>query len=421
MSEDLSMEKKRWLYAVIGVIILLFAGLVYAWSVLSGPIKADFGWSQAEITLPYTIVMIFFCIGCVASGALASRIPARIYVWISAALFLIGFLISANISNLIMLVIGFGVICGFASGLAYSAVMSTVGKWFPDKQGLISGILLMGFGISSFVIGKLYDAFTPDTFGAWRTSFTVIGIVIAAVMAVCGFFIKKPGPDFDIKPAADGKKHRENPAAIDANAGLMLRQPSFWLYLLWVIFMSAAGLALISQAKGVATEAGVTGGTVATIVGLISIANGVSRIIFGGLYDKIGRSAVMQIVNALFIIESIILIFALLKSSFVLLVLGFVIGGAAYGGVTPTNSAFVSSYYGIKNYPLNFSIINCNLLIASFGSNIAAKLYDASGSFRSIFIMIIICAVVGIAACIGIDFCDRAIIRKKAAAAEKEA
>ena len=415
------MEKKRWLYAVIGVIILLFAGLVYAWSVLSGPIKADFGWSQAEITLPYTIVMIFFCIGCVASGALASRIPARIYVWISAALFLIGFLISANISNLIMLVIGFGVICGFASGLAYSAVMSTVGKWFPDKQGLISGILLMGFGISSFVIGKLYDAFTPDTFGAWRTSFTVIGIVIAAVMAVCGFFIKKPGPDFDIKPAADGKKHRENPAAIDANAGLMLRQPSFWLYLLWVIFMSAAGLALISQAKGVATEAGVTGGTVATIVGLISIANGVYRIIFGGLYDKIGRSAVMQIVNALFIIESIILIFALLKSSFVLLVLGFVIGGAAYGGVTPTNSAFVSSYYGIKNYPLNFSIINCNLLIASFGSNIAAKLYDASGSFRSIFIMIIICAVVGIAACIGIDFCDRAIIRKKAAAAEKEA
>ncbi len=415
------MEKKRWLYAVIGVIILLFAGLVYAWSVLSGPIKADFGWSQAEITLPYTIVMIFFCIGCVASGALASRIPARIYVWISAALFLIGFLISANISNLIMLVIGFGVICGFASGLAYSAVMSTVGKWFPDKQGLISGILLMGFGISSFVIGKLYDAFTPDTFGAWRTSFTVIGIVIAAVMAVCGFFIKKPGPDFDIKPATDGKKHRENPAAIDANAGLMLRQPSFWLYLLWVIFMSAAGLALISQAKGVATEAGVTGGTVATIVGLISIANGVSRIIFGGLYDKIGRSAVMQIVNALFIIESIILIFALFKSSFVLLVLGFVIGGAAYGGVTPTNSAFVSSYYGIKNYPLNFSIINCNLLIASFGSNIAAKLYDASGSFRSIFIMIIICAVVGIAACIGIDFCDKAIIRKKAAAAEKEA
>ena len=136
------------------------------------------------------------------------------------------------------------------------------------------------------------------------------------------------------------------------------------------------------------------------------------------MYDRIGRSAVMQIVNTLFILESVILIFALLRSSFVLLVLGFVIGGAAYGGVTPTNSAFVSSYYGMKNYPLNFSIINCNLLIASFGSNIAAKLYDASGSFRVIFFMILICAAVGIVSCLGIDFCDKAIIRKKAA--EKE-
>ena len=99
------MEKKRWLYAVIGVIILLFAGLVYAWTVLSGPIKADFGWNQDQITRPYTVVMIFFCIGCVASGALASKVSAKIYVWVSAALFLIGFLISANISNLIMLII----------------------------------------------------------------------------------------------------------------------------------------------------------------------------------------------------------------------------------------------------------------------------------------------------------------------------
>ncbi len=415
------MENKRWLYAVIGVIILLFAGIVYAWSVISSPIAAEFsGWTKAALSLTFTIVMIFFCIGCVAGGAFASKIPARIYVWVSAVLFLIGFLISANIKNITMLYIGFGVICGFASGLSYNAVMGTVGKWFPDKQGLISGILLMGFGISSFIIGKLFQAFTPDTIGAWRTSFTVLGIVIAAVMAVCGLFIRKPGPDIDIKPAANGKKRRENPAAIEANAGLMLKQPSFWLYMLWAIFLTAAGLAITSQASGIAREVstGINPGTVATVVGLISIANGVSRVILGGMYDKIGRSAVMQIVNALFIISALILFVALAKGSFVLLVLGFVLGGAAYGGVTPTNSAFVSSYYGMRNYPLNFSIINCNLLIASFGSTVAGALYDATGSFRSTFVMILVCAVVGIAICVGIDICDKAIIRKKAA--EKE-
>ena len=98
--------------------------------------------------------------------------------------------------------------------------------------------------------------------------------------------------------------------------------------------------------------------------------------------------------------------------------LGFVLGGAAYGGVTPTNSAFISSYYGMKNYPLNFSIINCNLLIASFGSTVAGALYDSTGSFRSTVVMILVCAAVGIAICIGIDICDRSIIRIKAAGKE---
>lgn len=413
------MEKKRWLYAVIGVLVLLFAGVVYAWSVISSPIAAEFSsWSKADLSLTFTIVMILFCIGCMAGGALAAKIPARICLWVSAALFLIGFLITANIRGLLMLYLGFGVFCGFASGLSYNAVMGTVGKWFPDKQGLISGILLMGFGISSFLIGKIFQACTPDTIGAWRRSFTVMGIVTAAVMAVCGFFLRKPGPDFDIRPA-EGKKRRLNPAAMEATAGQMLGKPSFWLYFVWAILTSAAGLAITSQASGMAKEisGGIQPGTIATVVGLISIANGVSRVILGGMFDRIGRGAVMQIVNALFIAAGVVLILALSTHSFFLLVLGFVIGGAAYGGVTPTNSAFISSYFGLKHYPLNFSIINCNLIIASFGSTVAGSLYDAAGSYRSTFFMILICAAAGIAISLGIDLCDRAAVRN---AAEKK-
>ena len=410
------MEKKRWLFAVIGVITLLFSGVVYAWSVLSSPIAAEFSnWTKAQLSLTFTIVMILFCIGCVAGGALASKVPARIYLWISAALFLAGFLLTANITSLLMLYISFGVICGFASGLSYNAVMGTVGKWFPDKQGLISGILLMGFGISSFLIGKIFQACTPDAIGAWRRSFTVFGILAAVVMAVCGCFLRKPGPDFDIRPAEGKKARRENPAAMEANAGQMLRQPAFWLYFAWAILTSAAGLAITSQASGIAKEisSGIQPGTIATVVGLISIANGVSRVIMGGMFDKIGRGAVMQIVNALFILAGLILLFALLRRSFPLLVLGFIVGGAAYGGVTPTNSAFISSYYGMKNYPLNFSIINCNLIIASFGSTVAGALYDSAGSYRSTFFMILLCAFAGIAISFGIDLCDKALIRRK--------
>ena len=69
--------------------------------------------------------------------------------------------------------------------------------------------------------------------------------------------------------------------------------------------------------------------------------------------------------------------------------------GLSYGGVTPTNSAFVSAFYGSKNYSVNLSLVNMNLLIASFGSTIAGSLYDSSGSYFSTLIAMIAAVVVG--------------------------
>ena len=405
----------RWVYAAIGVLVLLFAGMVYAWSVLSSPIAVEYAeWTKAQLSLTFTIVMIFFCIGCTAGGFFINKFNAKIYVWVSAVLFLAGYMISANISSITMLYIGFGVICGFASGLAYNAVMATVGKWFPDKQGLISGILLMGFGLSSFIIGKVFQACTPETIGAWRVTYKVIGIVTAIVLALCGFFMEKPGPDYQVKASAKEKNSAINPVARELTTPQMLKTPQFWLYFVWAILLSAAGLAITSQAAGMAREVGpgVDAGTIATVVGLISIANGVSRVIMGAAYDKVGRSAVMLIVSVLFIVAGAVFIFSFSLQSFALVTFAFIIGGVAYGGVTPTNSAFISSYFGMKNYPLNFSMVNMNLLVASFGSTVAGALYDSSQSYVSTYIMLIVLAVLGIIVSVAISSCDNKLQRE---------
>lgn len=239
----------RWVYAAFGVVILLFAGMVYAWSVLSGPIAQEYPqWTNAQLSLTFTIVMTLFCVGCMAGGFLSGKVSAKIYVWAAAAMFLGGFMLSARITSLMELYIGFGVICGFASGLAYNAVMGTISRWFPDKQGLISGVLLMGFGLSSFLVGKIFQMCTPETIGAWRQSFTVFGVITAVVLAICAFFVEKPPADY--QPPAAGKQAKRwvNPVAMEAATGTMVRKPAFWLYYLWAILLSAAGLALVSQA-----------------------------------------------------------------------------------------------------------------------------------------------------------------------------
>ena len=104
----------------------------------------------------------------------------------------------------------------------------------------------------------------------------------------------------------------------------------------------------------------------------------------------------------IFVAAGLILILALTTGQFIFIILGFVVGGFAYGGVTPTNSAIISDFFGRTYYPMNFSLINTNLLIASFASTIAGKLYDSSQSYFSTVIMMIGATVIGFVVFLGI-------------------
>lgn len=398
-------KMNRWVYAAAGVVVLLLAGLVYAWSVMSKSIGAAFPeWSAAQLSLTFTITMMMFCVGCLIAGMMAKKVQPRIYVIFSGILFLAGFMMAAGTNGSpMMLYAGFGVLCGMGAGFAYNAVMSTISAWFPDKQGMISGILLMGFGLSSFIVGKIFAAVAPaDGTDAWRTTFRVFAVVIFIVMIICSFFFVRPGAEF-VPPTSSEKKKVRQPA-IEARPGEMVRMPSFWLYYIWAILVSAAGLALVSQASGIAGQVGdaVSDGTIATVVGLISIMNGIGRVIFGTLFDKKGFKPTMILDMIVFVIAGVLLITALRSGSFTLIILGFIVGGFAYGGVTPTNSAIISDFFGRNNYPVNFSLINTNLIIASFASTIAGRLYDMSQSYMSTIMMMIGVTVAGFIVFLGL-------------------
>lgn len=395
----------RWIYAIIGVIVLLCAGLVYAWSVMSKPIGANNpDWTAAELSLTFTLVMALFCVGCLIAGVLSKKVSPKIYLIVAGIFFIVGFMVASLTGDSpAMLYLGFGVLCGLGSGFAYNAIMSTMSQWFPDKQGMISGIMLMGFGLSAFIVGKLYAFVTPtDGLDTWKATFKMMGIIVCVILIICGLIFAKPKAGF-VPPAPAKKKVVRDPAS-DITPGQMIRKPSFWMYYIWAILISAAGLVLVSQASGIATQVGpnVSDGNIATVVGLISICNGIGRVFFGTLFDKKGHKTTMILDMIIFIVAGLILILAIVSGNFTFIVLGFVVGGFAYGGVTPTNSALISDFFGRTNYPMNFSLINTNLIIASFASTIAGRLFDTTGSYLATIFMLIGCVVVGFVVFFGV-------------------
>lgn len=395
-------QLNRWFYVISGVLILLVAGLVYAWSVMASVINRELQVSQGALSITFTIVMITFCIGGFIAGLLSKKVKPKYYVLFAAVLLWLGFMIASKTEGVTLLYVGIGILAGFGSGFAYNAVMGTVASWFPDKQGLVSGILLMGFGLSSFIVGKWFVTVTPESSPeAWRGTFGLMAILIVVILIICSFVFEKPASDY-VPPVGVKQKQVRKPAS-DITSAEMIKKPVFWLYYVWATLISGAGLALVSQATGIANQTvKMDAGTIATIVGLISICNGVGRVIFGALFDRKGYKSTMIVDMILFVLCGTILILALKTGSIVVLVVGFIVGGFAYGGISPTNSAIISDFYGRTNFAMNFSLINTNLIVASFASTIAGKLYDASQSYLSTCLMIMGVTILAYLAYIGI-------------------
>jgi len=393
----------RWMYIIIGTFILIFSGLVYAWTTLAAPIQARFPeWSEAQISLTFTIVMSGFCIGGLLGGILQKKMKPYVVMWISGVLLLLGFLMTSWAQSPGILYIGFGVFGGLGSGLSYNIVMSCVSRWFPDKKGLCSGILLMGFGIGSFLIGKLYTAITPsDGSDQWRTIFLIFGIILLVIMVLGSFFTVNPPAGWNAPAPKKAPKDVQFYAQVKPLD--MLKTRNFWLYFIWTLFMSGAGLMIISQGRPIALDtlqwADPTAaqlGTIATIVGLTSIFNAIGRVIFGFLFDKIGRFLEMLIGGICFIISLVLILIALSSHSMFVLVLSYIMTGIAYGCVTPTNSSFAMQFFGPENYAVNLPIVNLNLLFASFSSTLAGAVKDATNSYNAIIYIVLGLIVVGI-------------------------
>ena len=164
---------KRCFYALCGTLTLLVVGLVYSWSVIGKTIAASYpDWSQKTLSTTFTVTMAMFCVGGFLAGLLSKKISARIFIILAGVFYAVGFVVASMATTPIILYMGFGVLSGLGTGFAYNAVMGTISAWFPDKQGLISGILLMGFGFSSFIVGKLFAYLAPaDGTDTWRMVF----------------------------------------------------------------------------------------------------------------------------------------------------------------------------------------------------------------------------------------------------------
>jgi OFA family oxalate/formate antiporter-like MFS transporter len=378
-----------------GTLTLLFLGLIYAWSIFRTPFSELFpDWSISQLSLTFTISMIFFCLGGFAGGLLSKRLSIRVRMLISAAMLFVGFfavsLVKAEApgSSLVMLYVFYGVFGGGGVGFAYNGVIGTLNKWFPDKVGLASGIMLMGFGLGGLVLGSVVNSMIGSM--GLLPVFRILGIVIAVVCALAAVIIKSP----DAEEAAQlavlagaGSKQQDSSDVRNYSAGEMLRTARFWFFTIWAILLNSAGLLVINSAANISVAFGGT----AVLGMIVSLFNGAGRIVAGNNFDRFGRKVSTIVNNAFMLGAGVSLTLGGMTGKYIFILCGLVLVGLAYGGCPTITSAYINKAFGPVNFPTNFSIANFSLIpAATIGPMISSALLEsAGGSYDTNFYAIV--------------------------------
>ena len=377
-------NRKRYVYLVTGMVMLLFLGLIYAWSIFRKPLGTEYGWSASQLSLTFTISIIAFCLGIYVAGRMLRKArPSSMFI-LSAILVFIGFVGTSrmdpsNDMSLMILYVFYGAFVGFGVGVGYNTIISTVNKWFRDRLGFASGSMMMAFGLGGIVLGTSVSEMITRI--GLHETFIVLAVITTAAMLAGAVLLKAP-------VITDAK------IVIAERAGYspkeMMKTPFFWYFFIWGAVVTSAGLMVINSAVPIAVAFGGF-----AVLGLLeSIFNGTGRVVFGSLFDKIKERSLTIHAVAL-IIGGASLVLATYTDSLAIVIFGMLVVGLVYGGTPAFTSTIAHDYFGKKYHPENFSIMSFILIPgALIGPTVSGYLLDKSGDYTSTFIAVLVLALV---------------------------
>ena len=371
----------RWVIAAAGVLMQIALGAVYAWSVFRTPLTKSFGWTISEVTLTFTIAIFVLGLAAFAGGLWMRRSGPRTVALTAGVLYGLGvFLASFSGGRLWWLYCSYGVIAGVGLGLGYIVPVATLVKWFPDKRGLITGLAVAGFGAGALITAPIATRLIASV-GVLQT-FAILGAAYFVAVTGGALFMRNP-PDGYRPPGWTPTATQQQQRAARA-CTLREAMRSWQWYGLWTLLFlnTTAGIAVISQAAPMFQEiTGISAARAASIVGIISIANGAGRLLWAWLSDLVGRRPVFL---AMFLLQA--LIFWLLPSArslplFAALTVAVLL---CYGGGFGTMPAFTADYFGAEHVGSIYGLMLTAWGVAGvLGPTMIAALRERSGGYDS--------------------------------------
>lgn len=399
-------EKGRWLLVIIGLLINVCLGSIYAFSIFRKPLESMWEITSSQSGYPFMVFLAVFAITMPLAGNLMARWGPRKTTMLGGLLVGTGWIAASFSPNITILTLLYGVIGGAGVGIVYGCPIAVIAKWFPQKSGLAIGLTVMGFGVSALVMAPLMKIMIDHPGIGILQTFLYLGIALGIVILLLAQLLSFPPTGW----ISAGTKLTVGIATTvastsDLNRQEMLKTRHF--YALWATYTIGclSGLMAVGIAFPVGTEIAKLNTTMAALaVSLFAVFNGLGRPLFGAMTDKLGPRYTAIISFAMILSVSLLVSF-FEQGNTILYLFTFCILWMCLGGwlaIAPTSTGI---FFGKKHYAQNYGVVFTAFGAgAILGTLTSSNIKDITGSYLGMFPILAGLAILGmIIAAIGLN------------------
>ena len=392
MEKTKSVVNRTVVFTAAFFIIFVCSGSA-AFSVFVTPLTQATGATAAQVLITLTIYQFVMSLFGVISGKIVDVFGPKKLVYIGGLVFGIGWALTSVASSLPMLYLSYGLLAGAGNGLLYNPAINTALRWYPEKKGTMSGILLAAASLGPLVLAKV-GAILCAQFGTQGLIF--IGGFYFVLVCLVGWKMTAPEPGW--VPEGFTAQAAAASAGIDYTPQEMVKTGTFWILLVLFSIACTAGIMLIGSLSAIAQiQLGMTAVTAANMVVINCLSNFGGRLIVGKLCDKIGELKTLSII---FVLTIIGLMGLKIATDQVMFIIFLVILGASFGGVLVVFPPLTNKTFGVKNSGINYGIMFFGYSIGALvGPQIAARSLDKAlgvAAYSQAYVIAAIVAVVGL-------------------------
>ncbi len=391
MTRDAAM-RRGWIVTLAGIGINLALGVLYAWSVIAKTLTGDWGWSAGQASLPYAIAVGVFALSMVFAGRAQDRFGPRVVATLGGLFTGGGMLVSSvgTADNALPIVVGFGVLAGAGIGLGYAAATPAAVKWFPPaRKGLITGLVVSGFGLASVYIAPL-TTWLLGEYGVSGTFRILGGAFLVTCVGLSQLLMNPPAgyvpAGLTAVPApvarsvgAAARVSDLEPETRDFDWRDMVRTKQFALLWFMYAFSAFAGLMIIGHMAKIAALQMPTVNLGFLLVAVLAIGNAAGRVVAGLASDRIGGIRTMF---AVFVLQAVMMGALAVSNTTLALVPVAAAIGFCYGANLSLFPSTTAGYFGTTHLGVNYGLVFTAWGVGGvFGSMVAGSIVDSMGAY----------------------------------------